>query len=221
MYYLILNNEIADFYFLHCSYDFYGHKVDFIQACLCKKDYVVASKILERIIQTLEYKAINEKIPGRKKILPSDWRDDAALTFIELSRYYSKYSSSDDVLFLDSYVSKVLFYLDTNLQRSIIEKQLPISPKSAQENSYIIELLSDVSDYCSNPRPRGFGKRLKDVSMNISRSFMELQKNNRQDVLIRILELLKNADSNIKPRNFKNYFNDFVEIMHSVPAFLS
>ena len=107
-------------------------------------------------------------------------------------------------------VDNVLIYLDPHNQREMNESLQHICPFVAERNRYAIDLLIDATDYCATPRPRGFSKKVKDVACNISNSFVILEEMGYDDTIIHLLELLKHANENIKPYNFKYYFEKFI-----------
>lgn len=205
MYELALNEKIMDFYFLHCANDFYYHKSYLINECLHKKDYETADKLVERMIKTLTYKDSKETM-----LYTGNWQLDIIWNFADLSRHYSTESSEEDILFLSRMVDRALMYLDPHNQRKMNDNLHHIWPFVAERNQYAIDLLVDTTDYCATPRPRGFSRRVKDVACNISNSFVRLENMGCYDTIIRILELLKYANENIKPYNFKHYFEVFI-----------
>lgn len=207
MYELALNDEIMDFYFLHCANDFYCHKSYFIRECMRKKDYETANKLAERMAKTLAYKDVKTTDINN---WDGNWQLDVIWTFKDLSRNYSTESSNEDILLLSNIVDKTLKHLDPYNQREMNKSLFHIWPFVAEQNKYAIDILIDATEYCATPRPRGFGKRIKEVACNISYSFVRLEDMGYYDTIIRILELLRYAKENIKPHNFRYYFEEFI-----------
>jgi len=81
-------------------------------------------------------------------------------------------------------------YLTPDSRQTVNQEILKLKADDNELAQYISNLLNDVNDYISETKPRGFGKRLNNVTSNIMHSVKTLSKANRVDVLVDILHKL-------------------------------
>jgi len=187
-YELSKHKVILEYFFLHEPHGF-STKADIILGCLLHGKTEQALSCLEMLIETTKYPNYTER---------NGWEMEFKNTINNLVRdvvtnQEASYSDDYPEAVINSVISiaqQSLPYLTPDSRQTVNQEILKLKADDNELAQYISNLLNDVNDYISETKPRGFGKRLNNVTSNIMHSVKTLSKANRVDVLVDILHKL-------------------------------
>lgn len=210
LYQIILNDTVARFYFL--QYMTCDHlKTKFIVQCIENGNYERANFLIDLLIETSNYSDYNPKTRNK-------WEHYARLTILYvLKEYYSsdsqweKTHSADNREFAVSLAERLLPFLSKETQKEVLGPLTMADPLQRFKQRYIDNLLNDVEHYAQIRRPRGWAGApvVNRISAEIIDCFAILEKINRIDVIVSVLEMLREPGAALTPINYARWYYEF------------
>ena len=195
-YYVISNKEFGDLLFTSCL-RCWDLKHDLLWVCINRKD-----------ITLVEYYMNIMKSMCSCKCIDSEWNYEASKIVSGIVKHYESdmeisYCSFDKSKVYDAIVmlaNELIPCLDEKNRAKVNTSLIRIGFRTS-DDGYIDQLLNDVSNYAKIPRPRGYGKRVNEITEEIKESFKVLPKLRRYDIIEKILHILIEAGPDLKPIN--------------------
>lgn len=210
LYQIILNDEVADFFFLH--YMNGSHlNTKFIIQCIEHENYTRANKLVDLLIKTSSH-------PDYAPKGGNVWEHSARVIIIRvLEEYYPSDSrwkeehSIENREFAVTLAERLYPYLTVDSQKELLGPLTMADPRKKHQQQYIDTLLDDVAHYAQIRKPRGWGSArvVNRISDEISHCFSILEKINRIDIIVSVLRMLRAPGAALSPINYSRWLYEF------------
>ena len=215
--------QIISFLFLHDAHSF-SAKDDIILGALLNDDYSTALKCVDYMIETANYPNFADR---------NSWSMEMTNTIKFLIRkVYSKQSSSYEEPYPESIISaviqiaeKTLTFLGGDDAREVKAELLRIRPADDDRAEFILQLMEDVDAYTAEKKPKGYAKRINNITSAISNGIDFLAKQGRLDVIAQILRKITDGRQYIEGPSYDSWMTNFnklekgqaIELFHLIP----
>ena len=210
-----LDDDIAEFYFLHCKHDSH-EKSDMLTACIKKNDIARAVELVDLLLKTTSYEdfsAHNSWAFDMKRVA-----ELLAENFTRDGRYSWRNDDVTDEQVQTAYqlIEKIIPHILAEDVESVRIELMKMMPETADNDAYIRDLMQDVEIYTTFPKPRGKGNamNINRMSAKIMDSFEILARMGRLDVVSQILSRFAAVKDVLAPVAFSTW-------MHSISRGLS
>lgn len=210
LYQIILNDEVADFFFLR--YMNGSHlNAKFIIQCIEHNNYTLANKLVDLLIRTSSY-------PDYAPKGGNMWEHSARLTIMRvLEEYYPSDSrwkeehTIENREFAVTLAERLYPYLTVDSQKELLGPLTMADPRKKYQQQYIDTLLDDVAHYAQIRKPRGWGSArvVNRISDEITHCFSILEKINKVDIIVSVLRMLRVPGAALSPINYGRWLYEF------------
>ena len=208
-----LDDEICDFFFLHCTREF-RIKSDMITCCIKNGNIARALELVDILLQTSEYEEKEQGFSWAFEIKSvADW---VVRNFTRAGRASWEPEldiTDEDVKTAQMIIEKMIPYLRPNDIDSVKVALMKMLPEAYNDNDYIDELLKDVDIYTTYPKPRGHGTapEINRISSKVMDSFKILAQKGRLDVISQILAKFAAVKNILKPVAFTTWMGSLAD----------
>ena len=203
-----LDDDIAKFYFLHCSRAS-NEKADLIVACIKKDNLARAIELVDLLATTASYDDFSEH---------NSWAFDmkrvaelVAEAFTKGGRFSWRNQDVTEVQAQTAYelIERIIPYLNAEDADSVRIQLMKLIPEKADNEQYIQGLMQDVEVYTTFPKPRGKGNapNINRMSAKIGESFEILARMGRLDVISQILNKFVAVKDILKPVAYSTWMH--------------
>ena len=189
--------QILSFLFLHNA-DSFRIKGDIILGALLDNNYQAALKCVDYMIETAGYpnfsapKKVGSWSNEMKFTIDSILREVVNKNTSEIEKSYSENITSTVIQIAE----KCLPYLDNDDVKDIKAELFKLKPTDDNDKEeFISQIMQDVDSYIAEKQPKGYSKRIKDLSRKILKGIELMFEFNRTDIIAQILRKIKNNKS--------------------------
>ncbi len=202
--------QILSFLFLHDAHSF-STKKDIILGALLDDNFPAALKCVDYMIETAKYPNFSER---------NSWSMEMKNTLSFMLRdVYQNNSSDYREPYSDSVTStviqiaeKCLPYLGGDDANEVKANLLNLKPAEDDKEVFIRQLLQDVDDYTAEKKPRGYSKRINNITSGMIRGIEVLSKLNRMDVVAQILRKITEGRKYIAGPSYESWMTSFSRV---------
>lgn len=202
--------QILSFLFLHDAHSF-STKKDIILGALLDDNFSAALKCVDYMIETAKYPNFSER---------NSWSMEMKNTLSFMLRdVYQNNSSDYREPYSDSVTStviqiaeKCLPYLGGDDANEVKANLLNLKPAEDDKEVFIRQLLQDVDDYTAEKKPRGYSKRINNITSGMIRGIEVLSKLNRMDVVAQILRKITEGRKYIAGPSYESWMTSFSRV---------
>lgn len=206
-----LDDEISEFYFLHCRGE-YHRKAEMIRACILKDDVTRAVELVDLMLQTESYDDYAEL---------NGWSAEARLVVTELVSRFDKtglydwqaeQATDEQLATAVQLIERIIAHLPGDEADTAKAALLKISRTDSDNDEYVNDILQQVEDYTTFPKPRGKGgaPNINRMSQNIHNSFELLARMGRLDVISKIIGRFAEVKDVLAPVRFDSWISHLV-----------
>lgn len=206
-----LDDEISEFYFLHCRGE-YHRKAEMIRACILKDDVTRAVELVDLMLQTESYDDYAEL---------NGWSAEARLVVTELVSRFDKtglydwqaeQATDEQLATAVQLIERIIVHLPGDEADTAKAALLKISRTDSDNDEYVNDILQQVEDYTTFPKPRGKGgaPNINRMSQNIHNSFELLARMGRLDVISKIIGRFAEVKDVLAPVSFDSWISHLV-----------
>ena len=202
--------QILSFLFLHDAHSF-AEKGNIILGALKDNDYSTALKCVDYLIETAKYPNFSERNSWSmemKNTLSTILRNVYQQNFSEYGEPYSE-NITQTVIQITERCLPYLGGSDANVVRANL---LKVKPSDDQKTKYLRYLLQDVDEYTAEKKPKGYSKRINDITSGIQLGIEVLAQLNRMDVVAQILRKITKGRDYISGPSYESWMTDFLKI---------
>ncbi len=202
--------QILSFFFLHDAHSF-SSKADIILGALLDDNYPAALKCVDYMIETATYPNFSER---------NSWSVEMKNTINNLLRAvfrkntseYEESYSDGITLTVIQIAEKCLPYLGGDDANDVKAELLKLKPADDDTAEFIRQLMQDVDDYTAEKKPRGYSKRINNISSGIIRGIEVLSQLNRMDIVAQILLKITAGRKYIAGPSYESWMTSFTRV---------
>lgn len=206
-----LDDEICEFFFLHCLRD-YHTKAELISACIKKADISRAIELVDLMLTTERYEDYAE---------PNSWSSNIRMVCTSLITDYDRNGrlswrckdvTDEQVANVVNLMNRIMPHLPQRDAETVKTELLKIDSTASDNDDYVTDILQQVQDYTTYPRPRGKGnaQSVNRMSQNIHNSFELLARMGRLDVISKIITRFAEVKDVLAPVQFDTWISHLV-----------
>lgn len=202
--------QILSFLFLHDAHSF-SIKKDIILGAILDDNYPSALKCVDYMIETATYPNFSDRNSWSmemKNTLSNILRD----VFRNNTSMYSKPYPESVTLTVIQITEKCLPYLGGDDATEVKANLVKLKPSDDAKDEFIHLLLRDVDDYTSEKKPRGYSKRINNITNGIMQGIETLSKLNRMDIVAQILRRITEGRNYIAGPNYESWMTNFTRV---------
>ena len=195
--------SILSFLFLHDAHSF-SIKENIILGALLDGNYTSALKCVDYMIETASYPNFSDRnswAMEMKNTLSCILRSVFQKNKSEYDQPYPENVTSTVV----QIVEKCLQYLGGDDANEVKANLIILKPSDEGKDNFIRQLLQDVDDYTAEKKPKGYSKRINNITSGIIRGIEVLSKLDRMDVVAQILRKITDGKKYITGPSYESW----------------